>query len=111
MPDSTSSARIVLTTAGSAEEAQRIARTLVEERLAACVTLLPSAQSIYQWQGEVETANETLLLLKTSQNHIAALESRLHSLHSYDTPEFPVLRVDSGSHPYLEWLQSSLLKP
>ncbi|HWA96819.1 MAG TPA: divalent-cation tolerance protein CutA [Terracidiphilus sp.] len=111
MPDSTSNARIVLTTASSSEEAQRIARTLVEERLAACATLLPSAQSIYCWQGEIETAHETLLLLKTSQEHIAALESRIHALHSYDTPEFLVLRVDSGSHAYLEWLQSSLRKP
>jgi periplasmic divalent cation tolerance protein len=108
MLDSTQTVRIVLTTASSPDEAQRIARTLVEEHLVACATLLPSAHSIYRWQGEIETATETLLLLKTSQEHLAALEARLPALHSYDVPEFLVLRVDSGSHAYLEWLQSAL---
>lgn len=107
MLESTSTARIVLTTASSADEAQRIARTLVEERLAACATLLPAAQSIYRWQGAIETANETLLLIKTTQEHMASLEARLHELHSYDTPEFLILRLDSGSKAYLAWLQAS----
>ncbi len=103
--------RIVLTTTANAEEAARLGRTLVEERLAACATLIPSVQSIYRWQGAVESSTETLLLLKTGAAQLAALEARLHELHSYQTPEFLVLQVDAASQPYLEWLQSSLRKP
>jgi periplasmic divalent cation tolerance protein len=108
MPESTSTARIVLTTAADPEEADRLAMTLVEEQLAACVTLIPQARSVYRWQGAVETATETLLLLKTSVAQLEALEARLHALHSYQTPEFLVLPVESGSRGYLEWLESSL---
>ncbi|MDE3200465.1 MAG: divalent-cation tolerance protein CutA [Acidobacteriota bacterium] len=108
MPDSACTVRIVLTTASSAEEAQRIARTLVEERLAACTTILPAALSIYRWHGEIESAHESLILIKTSNERLAALEERLHALHSYDVPEFLVLNVDFGSQTYLAWLQASL---
>lgn len=108
MPEATTTARIVLTTAGSREEAERLARTLVDERLAACATLLPSARSIYRWEGRVESAEETLLLLKTEESRLEPLEHRLHELHSYTTPEFLVLRVDSGSHAYLNWLSGCL---
>lgn len=107
MPETNLQARIVLTTAANSEEARRIARTLVEERLAACVTLLP-AESIYRWEGGIESAAETLLLLKTSLDRLPALEARLHQLHSYETPEFLVLAVESGSHAYLGWLHASL---
>jgi periplasmic divalent cation tolerance protein len=108
MADPTSHARIVLTTAATPEEAGRIGRTLVEERLAACATLIPAVQSIYHWQGKVESSTETMLLLKTGPAQLPALEDRLHELHSYQTPEFLVLNVEAGSHPYLEWLQASL---
>ena len=108
MPDSTPPASLGLPTAANPEEASRLARTLVEERLAACATLIPDVQSIYHWQGQVESSTETLLLLKTGPDQLPALEDRLHELHSYQTPEFLVLRVEAGSHPYLEWLQSSL---
>ena|ERR1035438_2076778 len=104
-------ARVVLTTAATPDEANRLARTLVEERLAACATLIPAVQSIYHWQGKVESATETLLLLKTGPDQLAALEARLHQLHSYQTPEFLVLGVEAASHPYLEWLQASLRQP
>jgi periplasmic divalent cation tolerance protein len=110
MPENNSQARVVLTTAADADEANRLARTLVEERLVACATLIPSVRSIYRWQGEVEDSTEILLLLKTGPDQLAALESRLHALHSYDTPEFLVLRVESGSTGYLEWLQAGLRK-
>ena len=103
-----STARVVLTTAANAEEARRLARTLVEERLAACATLVPVAESIYRWEGKVETAQETLLLLKTAADRVEALQSRLHSLHSYQTPEFLVLAVAKGSTAYLEWLQAGV---
>jgi len=111
MPNPAPQARIVLTTAATAEEANRLARTLVEERLAACATLIPAVQSIYHWQGQVESATETLLLLKTGPDQLAALEARLHQLHSYQIPEFLVLGVEAASQPYLEWLQASLRWP
>jgi periplasmic divalent cation tolerance protein len=108
MPQAIPPARIVLTTAADADEADRLGRTLVEERLAACATLIPGVHSIYRWRGEIESSPESLLLLKTSPDKVAALEARLHELHSYQTPEFLVLNVESGSHQYLEWLQSCL---
>jgi periplasmic divalent cation tolerance protein len=111
MPETIPPARIVLTTVANAEEASRLGRALVEERLSACATLIPAVESIYRWQGEVETASETLLLLKTGPDQLAALEVRLRELHNYQTPEFLVLRVDSASQPYLEWLQASLRQP
>ena len=103
-------ARLVLTTAASGEEARTLGRTLVEERLAACATLIPTVESIYRWEGKVETARETLLLLKTALPQIPALQSRLLALHSYDTPEFLVLPVESGSEGYLGWVHSCLAK-
>jgi len=115
MPEATPTARpparIVLTTVANPDVAARLARTLVEERLAACATLIPGAQSIYRWQGEVETATETLLLIKTGTEQLDRLQARLHALHSYQTPEFLVLAVDAASQPYLDWLQESLRKP
>ncbi len=103
--------RLVLTTTANPEEAARIGGALVEERLAACATLIPSVHSIYRWQGKVESTTETLLLIKTGPEQIAALEARLHELHSYETPEFLVLEVDAASQPYLDWLQESLRQP
>lgn len=83
-------------------------RTLVEERIAACATLIPGAQSIYRWKDTIESSVETLLLLKTGADQIAELEARLHELHSYQTPEFLVLDVKAGSQGYLDWLCGSL---
>jgi len=108
MLEPTSPARIVLTTATSAEEAARLGRALVEERLAACATILPGAQSIYRWKEQIESTAEVLLLLKTEVDRLAALEARLHELHSYETPEFLVLAVESGSQLYLAWLHGCL---
>ena len=108
MLETTSTARIVMTTAASSEEAERLGRTLVEERLAACATLVPAAQSIYRWQGQIESSQETLLLLKTTADHLPALEARLHELHSYQTPEFVVLAIESCSQAYLAWLEANL---
>lgn len=108
MPHADPEARIVLTTTADQDEAARLARTLVEEGLAACATLVPGAQSIYRWEGKVESATEVLVLLKTREPQLEALETRLHTLHSYLTPEFLVLPILSGSAGYLEWLQSSL---
>ena len=111
MLEATSTARIGMTTVGSPEEATRMGQTLVEERLAACANLLPPVHSIYRWQGKIESATETLLLLKTAIDQLPALEARLHELHSYQTPEFLVLEIEAGSHPYLQWLCENLTSP
>jgi periplasmic divalent cation tolerance protein len=108
MAESGTDARIVLTTAGSGDEARKIGRILVEERLAACTTIIPTVESIYRWEDKLETARETLLLIKTTAAQLPALESRLHALHSYQTPEFLVLPVESGSEGYMAWLHASL---
>ena len=110
MPDGALLARIVLTTTANLEEAERLARTLVEERLAACATLIPNVRSIYRWQGKVEDSTETMLLIKTGVEQLATLEARILALHSYDTPEFLVLGIDAGSAGYLDWLMASLSK-
>ena len=108
MLESTSSARIVVTTVVSAEEATRIGHALVEERLAACVTQFPPIHSIYRWHDQIESSAETMMLIKTSLDQLPGLEVRLRELHSYETPEFLVLPVESGSRAYLSWLQASM---
>lgn len=110
MSANSTDARIVLTTAASEDQARILAQTLVEERLAACATLVPSVESIYRWEGKIETARETLLLLKTTAGRLDALQSRLLELHSYQTPELLVLPVESASEPYLAWIRDSLRK-
>lgn len=108
MLETSSSARVVMTTAGSREEAERLGRALVEERLAACATLMPAVHSIYRWKDQMETSEECMLLLKTALHRLEALEARLHELHSYETPEFLVLTVEGGSRTYLSWLEASV---
>jgi len=100
--------RVVLTTAVSMEEAKRIARALVEERVAACINIVGGVESVYRWQGAVEEASEVLLLIKTRVEKLEALEGAVRRLHSYDVPEFVILKVDSGSAAYLKWLDESL---
>jgi periplasmic divalent cation tolerance protein len=104
----TESIRVVLTTAANQEEAERIGRALVEARLAACATIAPRVRSIYWWQGQVESADEALIVLKTDAALLGALEGRLHELHSYQTPEFLVLPVEAASSAYFDWLEASL---
>jgi periplasmic divalent cation tolerance protein len=106
MLESTSSVRFVVTTVVSPEEGARLGRALVEERLAACATIIPGAHSIYRWQGQVESSAETILMIKTESDRLVSLDLRLHELHSYQTPEFLVLPVESGSRPYLAWLHA-----
>jgi periplasmic divalent cation tolerance protein len=108
MAENSTFSRLVLTTASNPEEAERLGQTLVAEELVACATLIPSVRSIYRWQGAVENAQETLLLLKTGLEQLPALQARLAALHSYETPEFRVLPVESGSPKYLDWLRSNL---
>jgi periplasmic divalent cation tolerance protein len=99
--------RIVLTTAGSREEAERIAHALVEEHLAACVNLVPGLTSIYRWQGAVETGGELLLIVKTTADGVAAVEETILRLHSYEVPELLVITPEAGGKPYLDWLVDS----
>ena len=101
---SAAEARIVLTTAGSREEAERIAHALLDERLAACVNIVPGLISVYRWQGAVESAPELLLIIKTTRASLDSLEVTLRRLHSYEVPELLVLTPESASQPYLEWL-------
>jgi periplasmic divalent cation tolerance protein len=104
MMQNNDSVRIVLTTAANLEEANRLGRILVEERLAACATLVPAVKSIYAWKGKIETSSEAMLLLKTGKDQLAVLEARLQELHSYETPEFLVLAVEGGSRAYFSWM-------
>lgn len=97
---------VVLVTAGSADEAHRIGRALVEERLAACVNVVGPIRSIYRWQDAVEEAEEHLLVVKARARDVAALGERVRALHSYDVPEVLALPVTAGSEPYLAWLAS-----
>ena len=96
--------RIILTTAGSEEEARKIARHLVENRLAACVNLIPRAESIYRWQGKVESAWEWLLLIKTTEERYSAVRDAIGEIHSYEVPECVVISIEDGSASYLRWL-------
>ena len=98
---------IVLTTIDSAEQAQGIDRTLVAERLAACVNLLPEMTSVYRWEGAVQEDRERQLVIKTTREKVDGLRARLHELHPYDVPEFLVLSIESGSAAYLHWMSDS----
>lgn len=96
--------KIVLTTAGTREEAARIARALVDRRLAACVNLTGPIQSVYRWKGEVETAEEWLLLAKTTVAAVDQVRAAIQELHSYELPECIVLPIEGGSQEYLAWI-------
>ena len=100
--------QIVLSTCADREEAERIAHHLVEQHLAACVNIVPGVQSIYRWQGAVESATEVLILIKTSIARAQEVQSAIASLHSYEVPEFLVLPVSGGSEAYLAWMDGAL---
>ena len=102
------SAIVVLVTAPTRAEASRLAKRLVRERLAACVSMVPSIRSIYWWKGQVEQADESLLLIKTLPGKFNALTKRLQAMHSYTVPEVLALPVVRGSARYLAWMRQSL---
>ncbi len=95
---------VVLVTASNPDEAARLAQALVNERLAACVNILPGLRSIYRWQGRVETADEVLLIVKTTRHLLPVATRLVHALHAYTVPEVIALPVAGGAAPYLDWL-------
>ena len=99
---------VVYVTVGSSAEADRLARALIEERLAACVNRIKPVQSIYRWQGKVEQSEEELLIIKTRRDLFAPLERRVQELHSYAVPEVIALPILEGSEGYLKWLDEQL---
>jgi periplasmic divalent cation tolerance protein len=100
--------RIVLSTAGSEDEARKIAQHLVEQHLAACVNIVPRIESVYRWQGKMESSQEWLLLIKTSAEKFARVHEAIRELHSYDLPECIAVSIEDGSAEYLAWLADSL---
>lgn len=98
---------LVISNFGTAGEARSAARLLVEERLAACANLIPQIESIYRWQGLVETATETMVLFKMTREGYPAFEARLKQLHSYEVPEIIAFGVETGLPGYLRWVQEN----
>jgi len=101
---------VALSSVGSAEDAERLARALVERRLAACVNVVPGVVSHYRYQGELHRDAEWLLVVKTRVERMAALRTALVELHPYELPELVALEITDGSEKYLEWLDDSVLE-
>ena len=102
---------LVFSTFATEEDAARVVRALVEERLAACGNLLPGARSLYRWKDGVADEREVVAMLKTRKQDWAALLSRLHELHPYQVPECVAVRVAAGGPDYLAWLDEALAPP
>ena len=98
---------VVWTTIGPAADGRGMASILVNERLAACVNVLPEMDSIYRWKGQVETDRERQLVIKTTAARVPALRARVRELHDYEVPEFIVLPIIGGSDAYLNWIRES----
>jgi periplasmic divalent cation tolerance protein len=99
---------VVLSTCATEEDAAKLARALVEARVAACVTMVPGARSVYRWQGAVESAAECLLIIKSSRGLFESLRTALEEAHTYDVPEVLAVPVVDGSVDYLNWLEGQL---
>ncbi|PYS82774.1 MAG: divalent-cation tolerance protein CutA, partial [Acidobacteria bacterium] len=99
---------VVLMIAANRGEANQIAEMLVSARLAACVQILPEIESVYRWQGEVKREKEILILATTVASRFADLETKVRTLHSYETPEIIAVPITASSAPYLEWLIAEL---
>lgn len=107
-PEVTTDVRTILVTAPDMETAERLGRTLVEERLAACANLLPGVVSLYRWEGEMQRAQEVLLVLKSTATAVEGLRARVEELHPYDVPEVLALSVTTGHEPYLSWVRDEV---
>lgn len=100
--------RIVLTTAGSADEARRVAELLLERKLAACVSIVPKGVSIYRWKGKTEESEEWQLFIKTTEAAYERVRDTIREVHSYELPECICLAIEDGSEEYLQWIQESV---
>ena len=96
---------IIYSTTGNVGEARKIARTLVEEKLVACVNIIPKIESIYRWQGNIEENNECVLLAKTTDKNIDKTIHKIKELHSYDVPDIVAIPITHGFKKYLEWVE------
>ena len=103
-----SDARVVLTTCADGPAAETLGRVLVDERLAACVNLVPGVRSIYRWRAATEESDEILCIIKTTRKMVDAVTKRIQELSSYEVPEAIVLEVGGGSKPYLESIAASV---
>ena len=103
--------RVIFVTAGSEKQAVEIARTLVTERLAACVNIVGPIRSIYRWRDEVKDDHEYLLIIKTRALLYMKVETRVREMHTYDVPEVLALNADRGSPPYIQWMLDSTGPP
>ena len=99
--------RIVLCTAGSEDEARKIAHHLIERRLAACINIIPQIESVYRWQGKIESSREWLMLIKTTAERFQDVRDAIRELHSYELPECIAINIEDGSAEYLRWLTES----
>jgi len=97
---------LVLSTIDSHQEAERIAQLLVEERLAACVNIVPKITSIYRWKEALERATEHLMIMKTAEDRLPSLTQRIKELHPYEVPEVIALSIEDGDSAYLDWILS-----
>jgi periplasmic divalent cation tolerance protein len=100
--------RIVFTTTGSHDEARKIAHALVERKLAACVNIVPKIESVFRWEDKVESAQEWLLLIKTTEEAFERVRDAIKELHSYDLPECIAIKITNGSKECLEWIGASV---
>lgn len=99
---------VVLSTCGSADEAEKLARSVLAQHLAACVNVIPGVRSYYRWKGAIDSADEYLLVIKSSRDRMPALLASLEKEHSYEVPEVLALPVVEGAANYLNWLHASL---
>lgn len=99
---------IVLCTTNNQDSAKSIAKSLVEEKLCACVNIIPNICSIYRWEDKIETDEEYLMLIKTGKHLIDKIKNRIIELHSYDVPEVVVLDISDGSKDYLDWIGNNI---
>lgn len=108
LSDAAPNALVVITTTETQQQADQLARALIEAELAACVQMVAPLTSVYRWQGKIETASEVLLLIKTTLSAYAELEAAIKRLHSYQTPEIIALPIAAGASDYLAWLQAAV---
>lgn len=101
---------VAFVTCGSREEARSIAETLIVERLAACVNVIPGIESCYRWEGEVNWDTEFLLMIKTTAEYLGEVQKKVLTVHSYDLPEFIAVKIDDGAADYLQWIRDAVGK-